>query len=253
MNPRVIFGIVLLIVSALFIGSALAQEEPTSTPVTIEVDVEEAAQSAVELTESAAQATANVVTDLVNRLTEVPRSDVVRILFVIGGVLLLVAGWRIYEFIILLAGILIGASVGAALVGQSELVLQVAAALVGGLIGAVLAIFLYYLAVFFIGAYVGIILTNAIAVALGAEVVSALVLFIGALIGGLLLLALSIELLILLAVVVGAQLLVLGLGLGAEWILIFIIVGVIVQLMATRYYGYNIRRRPRRLYWPRRV
>jgi hypothetical protein len=246
----------LLIALLVFSGIAGAQEVPTppgdDENTTIEIDVDAVAEGAVGLAESAAEVSAGALQDFLARLAEVPQNDAARVLLVIGGVVLLIAGWRIYEFIIVLAGLLMGASVGLALVGESEMLIQAAALLIGGLIGAALAVFLYYVAVFLIGAYIGIILTGAIAVALGVDPVSSLVILIGAIVGGLLLLALSMELLILLSALVGAQLLSLGLGLGPEWTLIFAVLGVIVQLIAARSFGYDIRRRPRRWYGFRR-
>jgi hypothetical protein len=247
----------LLVALLIFSGIAGAQEDPTppgedDEAATIEIDVGEVAEGAVSLAESAAEVSAGVLEDFLARLAEVPDNEVARVLLVIGGVVLLIAGWRIYEFIIILAGLLMGASVGLALVPDGEMLIQVAALLIGALIGAALAVFLYYVAVFFIGAYIGIILTGAAAVALGVDPVSSLVLLIGGIVGGVLLLALSMELLILLSALVGAQLLTLALGLGAEWTLIFAVAGVIIQLIAARWFGYDIRRRPRHWYSYRR-
>lgn len=240
--------LVVAMITLFTFSAVFAQEEPTPSGDngTIEIDVEDAAQSAVDAAESAAESTASSLDAFLARLVEVPQNDIAQILLVIGGVILLLAGWRIYEFIILLAGLLIGASVGAALVADSGTVIEIAGLLIGALVGVALAAFLYYLAVFLIGAYVGIALTGAGASVLGFESVSALVLFIGAIIGGLILLGLSVELLIVLSALVGAQMLTLGLGLGAEWTLIFAIGGILIQFLAARQFGYDIRRAPRR-------
>lgn len=209
-----------------------AQDDPTPDVV----------ESAVEATEN----TVDTATNFVSRFLSAPTSDIARVLLIIGGIVLLVAGWRIYEFIILLSGILIGATFTAALVPDGNAVAVIAALIIGGVAGALLSVFVYYVAVFLNGAYVGIILTGGIARLLSLEPVSGLALVIGALIGGLMLLALSFELLIVLSALVGAQLLVLGLGLTTIWTLVFAILGIIIQLAAARAFGVDIRRRPTR-------
>jgi len=112
-------------------------------------------------------------------------------------------------------------------------------------------VFLYYLAVFVIGAYVGVLLTNSAAVAFSLTPVSGLALLIGAVIGGIVLLSLSFEFLVLLSSIVGAQMLSLGLGLDAVWTLIFAIAGIIIQFGLMRSFNYDFRRRPRRRLFPR--
>ncbi|MGC1308807.1 MAG: DUF4203 domain-containing protein, partial [Phormidesmis sp.] len=234
------FVLILSSMSLLAQGDPQPQPTPEDDEITIEVDVSEAeslAQDAVDLTEDAATAATDTVNDWTDRLISVPRNDVIRVLFVVLGVVMLFAGWRIYEFIILLAGMLIGASILTALVPPDDAVLQFVALLLGAFIGGVLAYFLYYAAVFVVGAYVGITLVAAIATALTNDPVSSLLLLLGAIIGGIVLLGLSSELLVLISALVGAQLLTLGLNLPPIWTLIFLVVGVIVQIAAARYYG----------------
>jgi hypothetical protein len=208
-------------------------------------DSDAVAEEIVDLTVETAESTAFTMEALLNRLTETPKSDLVRVLMVVGGVVLLVAGWRIYDFVVILAGILIGASIAVALIGSDNTLLNIAALLIGGLIGAVLSAFMYYAAVFVIGAYIGIVLTHALVIALGSQPI-ALVLLLGGLIGGVLLLGLSFEFLVLISSLVGAQLLSLGLGLGVIWTVVFTIVGIVVQLGLMRSYRYEFRR-PRSL------
>jgi hypothetical protein len=191
--------------------------------------------------------TAEEIEDFLERLTTAPRSDVATVLLILGGLTLLVAGWRIYDFIIIVAGALIGAIAAASLLTTSSELILIGALLLGGLLGAALAIFLYYIAVFLVGAYVGIVLTAAGASTLGLTPVSALALLIGAIIGGIVLLALSFEFLILASSLVGAQMLALGLDLGAAWVAVFAIIGVIVQLALVRTFNYDFRRRRRKI------
>jgi hypothetical protein len=239
-------GLCLLILFSL-VAPALAQEEPTPVPA------EEVADDIVDATVNAAEGTASALDEFLDRLTTAPQNDVVRVLLVIGGVVLLVAGWYVYDFIVVIAGFLIGASVAVSLVTTDSTAIEIGALLVGGLLGAVLGVFLYFMAVFLIGAYIGIVLTDAIGTALGTAAVSSLVLLIGAIIGGMVLLGLSFEFLVVISAVVGAQMLALGLALEPVWIIIFAIVGVIVQIAVMRNANYDFRRRRRHVIPLRRV
>jgi hypothetical protein len=236
----------------LLVPAVIAQDatptvfDPAVTPGSI-------AEELVELTTTTAEATAATLDEFLTTLVQTPKSDVARVLLIGGGLILLVAGWRIYEIIILIAGFIMGASIASALVVTDSLLVSTAVLLLGGIIGAVLSVFLYYIAVFFIGAYIGMALTNGLAVTLGLLPVSALALLLGGMIGGIVLVGLSFEFLIVLAALVGAQMLTLGLGLDAIWTLILAVIGVIVQLGLTRTLGYEFRRSPRRINVFRRV
>ncbi|MBZ0303826.1 MAG: hypothetical protein K8J31_29060 [Anaerolineae bacterium] len=228
-------------------GPVAAQEVPvTTTPDNVAGDI-------VDLTEAAAQATATSVENFLTRLVQTPKSDLARVLLVIGGLVLLLAGWRIYEVVILVAGFLMGAAVATSLVVADSVLINLALLLIGGLIGAALSVFLYYIAVFLMGAYVGIALTNGLAVTLALTPVSDIALLIGGLIGGIILIGLSFEFLIFISALVGAQILALGLGLGAVWVIILAVIGIVVQFALTRALHYELRRRPRRIDLFRRV
>jgi len=210
------------------------------------------AKELVDITVETAESTANTLQNFLDRLTSTPKSDIARILLVVGGVILLVVGWRIYDFIVLIAGFLIGAAIAVSLLTTDSPLIVVAAILIGGLLGVVLSTFVYYAAVFVIGAYVGVVLTNALANALSLTPVSGLALLVGGVIGGVVLLGLSFEFLVLIASLVGAQMLSLGLGLGITWTVIFAVMGVILQLMLMRGYRHDFRRRRRPVRFYRR-
>jgi hypothetical protein len=167
-----------------------------------------------------------------------------RLLLVIGGSILLIAGWRVYDYIVLIAGFIIGASVALSLLTEDNTMITVGAILVGGFIGAFLALYAYLIGVFLIGAYVGIVLTGALAAEVSATPVSPLILLIGGLIGGLILAQLSFQFMVIVAAVAGAQMLVLGLGLEPYWTLLLALAGIILQLYLMRRYNYGYRRRP---------
>ncbi len=62
------------------------------------------------------------------------------------------------------------------------------------------------------------------------------------------LLALSAQLIIILSALLGAQMIVLGLGLTTEWVVILAIIGIVVQFIILRSLKINLRERPRRNY-----
>jgi hypothetical protein len=236
----ILFSALLLAVSPVF-----AQ---LPTPDQPDPAAEDLAGDIVDVTVDAAETTTGVFGDILESLTTVPRSDVIRVLFIIGGLILLVGGWRIYDYVIVIAGFIVGAALASAIFVTDSTLLDLVVVLVGGLIGALLSVFLYYVAVFLIGAYLGIVLTSAGAAALNLAPVSSAALLIGGVIGGLILLGLSVEFVLVLAAVVGAQLVALGLGLNATWTLILAAIGILLQIMLTRAFRYQIRRRRRPLF-----
>jgi hypothetical protein len=241
MVGRSLLFIVLLILAVLVVAAILSQ----STPL---LPSNEVAGAIVETTENVAENTVETFNNVLDRLLVTPRSALVRALLIVAGVLLLVAGWRIYDYIVVIAGIVVGATVALSLVTTDNALVAIGAMIVGGLIGALLGVFLYYAAVFVIGAYIGIVLTGAIVDAVSTSPPSPVILLIGAVIGGLVLIGLSFEFLVLLSSLVGAQMLTLGLGLPVIWTLIFAIIGMIVQFMLMRRFDYTFRRRPRRVF-----
>ncbi|MCL4248997.1 MAG: hypothetical protein KJ065_12695 [Anaerolineae bacterium] len=242
--------IILILLMLLFnsLGSGHAQNVPLPTPSTPFAGVGEGVSDAVDLTVQAAEGTVSFIQDLLIRLSQPPRSDLARVLLLIGGVLLLVAGWRIYDFVIIVAGAIIGGLVATALVPGDGGLIDIAAFLVGALIGVGLAVVFYYGAVLLIGAYVGIMLVTAFALALGAGGVSDIVVLLGALVGAVIMLSLSFEFLVLLSALVGAQLIVQALGLAPIWLLLLIILGAIIQFALVRAFRYEFRRRRRPLF-----
>ena len=236
-----IFNIILIAIIIIVVGLVLiSAEDPT--PVTGD-EADEVAEDIVDFTVVTAEDTANTLEDFVDRLITTPQTDFIRVLLVVGGVVLLIAGWRVYDYIVIIAGFLIGASIVIALVPADNTFMLVAAFLVGGLIGAILSVILYYFAVFMIGAYIGIMLTSAVATTLSFTPVMPLALFAGAIIGGVVLVGLSFEFLVILSSVVGAQMLSLGLGLDFYWTILFAIVGIVIQFALMRNFKYDFRRR----------
>ncbi len=239
-------SLMMITLVVLFSGAiAFAQDEDPPPPPP---PAEEIAEGAVQITEAAAEGAITAFGNIWERLVQPPENEIARLVLLIGGAVLLIVGWRLYEFIIIISGALSGAALALALIGPQEAAItELAALLIGGVVGAILAGFLYYVAVFFIGAYVGITLTNALANALNLTEISALVLIIAAVIGGVVMLGLSMELLIIISALVGAQMVGLALNLPGEWVILLTVVSVLLQLIIIRAFRVEMRRRPRQL------
>lgn len=209
------------------------------------------AEQMVEGTVSAVERTAGWLDNLLDRLGQVAQSEVVRVLLIIGGVILLVVGWRIYDWVILIAGFVLGAALATSLVATTDSLTALFVMLIGGLLGAALSIVLYQVAVFFIGAYVGILITRGVASLLALTPVTAVALLIGGLLFGLLFLGLSFQFLIVVSALLGAQMLTLGMGLNAAWTLLLFVIGLVAQFILARTYRVDLRRRRRPLWWRR--
>ncbi len=238
----------------LIMSAVSAQETPTLPPLPTPnaTQVEETAGGVVDVAEGAAQSITATAVGLWERLLQPPTSETARIILIIGGIILLVAGWAVYDFIIMIAGFLIGGLIALSFFNEPNTVIALAVFVVGGLIGAALAAVLWFLAVFLIGGYIGIVLTRSLALALGFGLPSDIVLLIALIVGGILLLLISFELLIVFSAIVGAQMVALGFGLEAQWVILLALLGIILQIVITRSRGVAIRRRPRSILWRRR-
>lgn len=230
---------IFIMLGMVLISPILAQEDTTE-------EAEATAGQIIDITGNAAQAISEQLENALQALRDIPQSEFTPIILLVGGVILLLVGWRIYNFIILLSGALIGASIAVTAVSPDGTGIQIAALVIGFVLGGVLAAALYYVAVALIGGYIGAVLTGELALALGLAPISIWAIVIGALIGALILVGLSFELLVLYASIVGAQMITLALGLPPLATLALVALGVFLQIMLARRFGYEVRRRPSR-------
>ncbi|GAB5492105.1 MAG: hypothetical protein Phog2KO_23200 [Phototrophicaceae bacterium] len=251
MKLNIISKTLIVFFSLLMIGvPVLAQDgQPVDTDGdNIVIDTQQASDTIVQITESTAEGISAIISSFLNRLYNITSNQYVQVIMVILGAVFLVAGWRIYNWIIILAGALVGATIALAAVGSVGATIEIIAFVIGAVIGGILGYYVYYGAVFVIGAYIGIVFATLVAQSLELLPISPLILFVVAIVGGLIMLGLSFELLVVLASVLGAQLIVMGLGLSpsAIWLGVFILVGIFLQISLTRRSGYSVRRRPSR-------
>ena len=112
------------------------------------------------------------------------------ILLLVGGVISCFAGYRVFRVVLGIYGFFMGALLTSAAMGTEHTVWMIVAALVGGLVGALILIVAYFVGVALIGALVGSIATNVIWASLGREP-GAIVVIVFAIAGALLALALQ--------------------------------------------------------------
>ncbi|MCC6805004.1 MAG: hypothetical protein IT319_19135 [Anaerolineae bacterium] len=252
-DPRLLFWIIAMLVSSLSLAGIAGAQDVVATPTPVPTP-DPAAVGVIDTATSAAEAFTNTALTIWEQLSQSPQTDAVRVLLIIGGVVLLVGGWLVYEWIILIAGFLIGAVTALTLVNPPDTLVALLIFLVGGVVGALLGALLYYVAVFLIGGYVGIVITQELAIALNLLPVTLIAVLIGFIVGGIILVLLSLELLIVFSAIVGAQMIALALNLGVEWMILLALVGMVLQLVAIRSRGITIRRRPvRGIPWRRRA
>ncbi len=84
------------------------------------------------------------------------------IIFLVGGLLACFAGYRLFRLVLGIYGFILGALVATSMLGSSSTWALVAAAVVGGLLGAVLLVAAYFVGVALLGAGLGAMLANLI-------------------------------------------------------------------------------------------
>lgn len=82
------------------------------------------------------------------------------ILLVLGGALTCFAGHRLFRLVLAIYGFILGAMIASSVMGVTNTVGMVAAALVGGVAGAAILIFAYFVAIGLIGAGLGALVAH---------------------------------------------------------------------------------------------
>lgn len=86
-----------------------------------------------------------------------------------GGVLACFAGYRVFRTVLGIYGFILGALIAGSMVGPDDTVWMIGAAIVGGVAGALILVFAYFLGVALIGAGTGAFAAHLIWAALGRE------------------------------------------------------------------------------------
>jgi hypothetical protein len=91
------------------------------------------------------------------------------VILLVGGLLACFAGYRVFRVVLGIYGFILGALLGTAALGSDQAAWMIAAALVGGAIGALIMIGAYFVGVALVGAGVGALAAHAIWASFGGE------------------------------------------------------------------------------------
>jgi hypothetical protein len=91
------------------------------------------------------------------------------IILVVGGLLSCFAGYRVFRVVLGFFGFVLGALLTSSIMGTDQTVWMIVAAVVGGIVGALILVAAYFVGVALIGAGVGALLVNLIWASLGRE------------------------------------------------------------------------------------
>jgi hypothetical protein len=91
------------------------------------------------------------------------------IILVLGGLLSCFAGYRVFRVVLGFFGFVLGALLTSSVMGTDQTVWMVVAAIVGGIVGALILVAAYFVGVALIGAGVGALVVNLMWAALGRE------------------------------------------------------------------------------------
>jgi hypothetical protein len=161
------------------------------------------------------------------------------LLAAIGGALLLFAGWKIYRFIVALPGFFIGAMLCVQIAFRLDQTgwIALAALIIGGLLGAWLALMLHDLAIFAIGAIGGTFLAAALWRLFSSTDPTLLFEVGAAVVGGILLLSMAKAWMMLLSAAVGATMFAWGVQISVVYIPLLFVLGIAIQSLLSRAMG----------------
>jgi len=165
-----------------------------------------------------------------------------RVISGIVGLLMLLAGFIIYELLIYIMGFLTGGTIGAAVglllsSNDNEIIITLLGFLLGGALGAALALFLTYLGVFLSGVGIGILIFSGLWLLIFDDFPPDGILILGALLGGVGMILLFRLWIMALTAAFGA--IGFGIAINADpaWWFLFFLVGLGVQTGAAKLLG----------------
>jgi hypothetical protein len=82
------------------------------------------------------------------------------VVLVIGGALACFAGYRLFKLVLALYGFILGAMLASSMFGISNTIGMIAAAIVGGIAGALILVFAYFVGIALVGAGLGALLAH---------------------------------------------------------------------------------------------
>ncbi|MBN2555465.1 MAG: DUF4203 domain-containing protein [Anaerolineales bacterium] len=163
----------------------------------------------------------------------------IQVIMAIAGLAMMLAGYKIYRYVIMIPGIILGGVLGMVIGADENTFLAIVGLLLGALIGAGLALLIHDLLIILIGASIGVAMVAGITLA-NNNMPEAWAIILGAIVGGIGLLALSRAAIIFYTSAVGSLLFGLGIQTTGLWLLLFFAVGVGVQYGLARALGDSI-------------
>jgi Domain of unknown function (DUF4203) len=106
------------------------------------------------------------------------------ILIVAGGAMACLAGYRLFRIVLAIYGFVLGAVIASSIVGVTNTIGMLAAALGGGLVGALTLVFAYFAGIALVGAALGALLTHGVWTQSGGGPEPPALLIVGASIAG---------------------------------------------------------------------
>jgi hypothetical protein len=91
------------------------------------------------------------------------------VFLIVGGLLSCFAGYRVFRFVLAFFGFVLGALLTSSFMGTEQTMYMIGAAIVGGIVGALILVAAYFVGVALIGAGVGALVVNVIWASLGRE------------------------------------------------------------------------------------
>jgi hypothetical protein len=82
------------------------------------------------------------------------------IVLLLGGALACFAGYRLFRIVLGIYGFILGAMIASSVVGVSNTIGMIGAALVGGLVGSLLLVFAWFIGVSLVGAGIGVLVAH---------------------------------------------------------------------------------------------
>src|ERR1051326_5510316 len=82
------------------------------------------------------------------------------IAFIVGGALACFAGYRLFRLVLAVYGFILGAMIASSVMGPTNTTGMIVAALVGGLVGALVLVFAYFVGIALAGAGLAVVLVH---------------------------------------------------------------------------------------------
>ncbi|HLA45585.1 MAG TPA: hypothetical protein VJZ27_19205 [Aggregatilineales bacterium] len=161
-------------------------------------------------------------------------------ILVVVGVVLLIAGWKLYDWIVAAPGIVVGGMVAAILLRDQDAPFLVLGVLIGAGIGALLALFIHGIVIWGIGAILGSFLFDSLWVDIMRETPPDWLFVVGVFVGGFAFVALYDLLEVVIVAAIGAGMIGIAFDLNTLWIGALFLAGLVIQWRLALAFNENI-------------